>query len=152
MIHASASHIRTLDANSGVILNDYRTLGVFSVFGVAQPAIVGNQMYLASISGWIFAVPVDFIMSHGGVEQPASPADLQAPPIAASFDPSAQPSQNVVSSAAKVFSFYAGGQDNNAFSNQGGKARVWQTPLRDALPLDSLPVDEAIYGPEVGAS
>jgi len=151
VIHASASHIRTLDANSGVILNDYRTLGAFSVFGVAQPAIVGNQMYLASISGWIFAAPVDFIMSHAGVDQPASPGDLQAPPIEASFDPSAQPSQDVVSSAAKEFSFYAGGQDNNAFSNQGGKARVWQTPLRDALPLDSPPVDEAIYGPEVAS-
>lgn len=148
LIHAAGSNIRTFDAASGAILNEFKTLGAFSVFGAAQPAIVGNQLYLSAISGWVFAAPVDFVMSDPGLIEPPPPR-FQAPPIAAEYDASARPARNDVAASPRQFLYYAGGQDNNAFVNQGGPARSWQTPLRDALPLDAPPRDEQIYGPAI---
>lgn len=147
LIHAAGSHIRTLDPDSGAILNDFRTLGVFSVFGAAQPAIVGNQLYLSSISGWVFAAPVDYVTGTPGYTGPPPPTD--APPVAAVFDPRAVPGRAAVAAAARAFLYYAGGADNNAFMPQGGPARDWRTPLRDALPLDAPPRDVELYGPDI---
>lgn len=151
LIHAAGSHIRTLDAHTGAILNDFKTLGVFSVFGSAQPAIVGNQLFLSSISGWVFAAPVDFIMSNPGLVGSAPPVNPQAPPISAAFNPAASPAKNVVEATPKSFLYYAGGQDNNAFVTQDGLTGNWQTPLRDAMPLNAPPLDEALYGAEIAA-
>lgn len=148
LIHPAGRHIRTLDTNTGIILNTFSTLGVFSVFGSAQPAIIGNQMYLGTISGWVYAAPVDFIMSNQGVAA-APPSALQAPPVAAEFNSGAQPSQDVISATPKSFPYYAGGQDNNAYVKPDGVAGSWNTALRDALPLDAPPLDETIYGPEI---
>lgn len=148
LIHAAGRNIRTFDAATGAILNEFKTLGAFSVFGAAQPAIVGNQLYLSAISGWVFAAPVDFVMSDPGFTG-SPPPRFQAPPITAEYDASARPARNIVAASPKQFLYYAGGQDNNAFVNQGGTARSWQTPLRDALPLDAPPLDEHIYGPAI---
>ena len=148
LIYPAGRHIRTLDAHTGAILNTYSTLGLFSVFGTAQPAIVGNQMYLGTISGWVYAAPVDFIMSNQGITT-APAGNPQAPPVAAQFNPAASPSQGAVSSSPSTFPYYAGGQDNNAVVPAGGVARNWQTALRDALPLAAPPLDEVIYGPEI---
>lgn len=148
LIHAAGSHIRTLAADTGVILNDFCTLGAFSVFGAAQPAIVGNQLYLSAISGWVFAAPVDFVMSNPGLTEPV-PTHFTVLPIPADFNPQASPARQVVAASPKEFLYYAGGQDNNAFVNQGGPALVWQTPLHDALPLAAPPLDETLYGAEI---
>lgn len=148
LIHPAGRHIRTIDAETGAILNTYSTLGLFSVFGTSQPAIVGNQMYLATISGWVYAAPVDFIMTNPGVPTPPS-GNPEAPPVIAETHPEAAPSQGSISSSPASFPYYAGGQTNNALVNAGGPARSWRTALRDALPLMAPPLDQAIYGAEI---
>ena len=89
LIHASGRHIRTIDPDTGALLNDFKTAGLIGVFGVAQPAIVGNQAYLAAISGWVYAFPVDFITSNPGYTGGPPPVDFRfdAPPFVANFNP-----------------------------------------------------------------
>lgn len=150
LIHASGRHVRTLDANTGEILNDFRTVGVFGLFGVAQPAIVGKQVYLSAISGWVFSAPVDFLMTQPGVDR--LPDDLPVPKALARADRpggASAPTGRDAARTPKTFLFYAGGQDNNA--NVKGKVatRGWNTALDDALPLEAPPYDVDIYGPEI---
>jgi len=148
LIHASGRHIRTLDAATGEILNDFQTGGVFGLFGVAQPAIVGNQLYLAAISGWVFAAPVDFIMSNDGAE--GFPEDIPDPDVMAEeLNLDRSPAQRVVAQSPRDFLAYAGGQRNNAVVNRGPRDARWQTALHGALPLNAPPLDEFIYGTEI---
>lgn len=147
IIHASGRHVRTLDAASGAILNDFRTSGLLALFGVTQPVVVGNQIYLSSISGWVFAAPVDFISSQPGFS--GLPDEINLPPqVAAFLDSAALPSPEEASQYPNTWLAYAGGQDNNAVVADGPGSTSWQTALTDALPLESPPLDEALYGTE----
>lgn len=151
IIQASGQHVRTLDAASGAILNDFRMPRIFSAFGVAQPIIIGKQMYLSSISGWIYGVPVDYITTSAGFSpdavDPSVLASLPRPPSIS--NPRALPGPKDVIRYPATWLSYAGGPTNNAVVADGPRAFQWRTPLNDALPLDGPPLDEGLYGTEI---
>lgn len=151
LIHAAGPHIRTIDPDTGAILNDFTTAGVFGVFGVAQPAIVGRQVYLAAISGWVFAFPIDFIMTNEGFPGFPNFEDtlFDAPPFVAKFDARARPTGQAIGQTPNRWLQYALNQSNNAYVPKGKLAVNWETPLQDAIPLDAPPFQEAVYGTEV---
>lgn len=147
VIHASGRHVRTFDPATGEILNDFLTAGVFALFGVTQPAVVGNQIYLSSISGWVFAAPVDFITTESGFSD--LPPEISPPLQPASFfDADALPSPGEAGPFPDTWLAYAGNQANNAVVASGVGSFEWQFALPDALPLNGPPLDEAIYGTE----
>ncbi len=151
IIHASAQRIRTFDPDTGEILNDFGTPGVFSVFGVTQPLIVGKQMYLSAISGWVFAVPVDFITTSPGFStEPVKPEHLAlAPRVPEFINTKATPTKKDAGLFPSTWLSYAGGQDHNAVVDDGPKDIQWQTALNEALPLDAAPLDEQLLGSEL---
>ncbi len=147
VIQTTGRHILTFDAASGEILNDFVTVGLFALFGVTQPVVVGGQMYLSSISGWVFAAPVDFVTTTPGFTG-GLPPEVVPPPQRAEFQSGASPSRSESRTFPATWLYYAGGPDNNAVSPKGPKASRWQTALTDALPLSAPPLDEDIYGTE----
>ncbi len=150
LLHASGRHIRTLDASTGAVLNDFETLGVFALFGVAQPAIVGKQVYLAAISGWIFSAPIDVLSTRPGAA--GLPDNLPTPKTLARSEPGSGGSHVGRGAGAitpNTFFYYAGGQDNNAAVAGRIASAGWQTALDDAIPLSAPPRDASIYGEEI---
>jgi len=147
VIHASGRHIRTFDPDSGAILNDFLTVGYFAIFGISQPVVVGDQMYLSSISGWAFGMPVSFVTTHPGFT--AQPPEIPLPPRFATFvNNAARPTASEAGSFPDKFKFYAGGPTNNAVKDGPDDSVSWQTPLTEAVPLTDPPLDETIYGTE----
>jgi outer membrane protein assembly factor BamB len=154
IIQTSRARIRTLDAKTGQLLNDFNTRGLFSLWAVNQPVIVGKQAYLASNTGWLFAAPLDYLMTAAGSPDATALYDPGAvmPPLARQapefFNPAALPKRHQAKKFPGSWLAYAGGQDHNGYSKKGPDETRWQTALADALPLDGPPVDLALYGAE----
>lgn len=150
ILHAEGRDIRTFDAATGAILNDFETPGTFSAFSANQPAVVGNMVYLGALSGWVFAAPLDYLMTSPGFGQrpfpPPHPIPAQKPTF---FNPAALPTKQEAKHFPNTWLAYAGGQDHNAYLPMGPKGIKWSTPLNDAIPLNAPPRDEAIFGTEI---
>lgn len=159
VIEAEGRDIRTFDPNTGQVLNTFTDPGYFGVWGITSPVIVGNEMYLGSISGWVFAAPAKFITTNqGSAIQPFPPSDLTTPPLSASYsNPGAVPTDAQKAGFPATCLASAGGQEHNSvFSSKLG-GLSWHTALGqtktiaaedEALPLNAPPRDEGIYGPE----
>lgn len=149
ILHVEGRDIRTFDAATGVILNDFETPGTFSAFSANQPAVLGNMVYLGALSGWVFAAPLDYLMSSPGFGQrpfpPPHPIPAQKPIY---FDAAALPSKKQAKAFPVTWLAYAGGQENNAFVPNGPDGISWSTPMNDAIPLNAPPRNEAIFGTE----
>ncbi len=160
VIQAEGRAIRTFDPNTGAVLNTFTDPGYFAVWGITSPVIVGNEMYLGSISGWVFAAPATYITtSSGSPIEPFPPSGLTTPPLAAGYyDPSAAPSDAQQAGFPTTCLASAGGQEHNSvFSSKLGGLN-WHTALGPittgdseggALPLNGPPRDEGIFGSEV---
>lgn len=163
IIEAEGINIFTMDANTGAILNDFMDPGYFGVWGITTPVIVGGEMYLGAISGWIYAVPAQFITTNSGtgpapgVSQAISgQGNLAAvttavvPPNPPSYlNPAALPTSDQASQFPSTSFSYAGGQEHNDVSSGSNGQVSWQTPLTNALPLSAPPRDVGIFGNEV---
>jgi len=149
ILHVEGRDIRTFDAATGAILNDFETPGTFSAFAAQQPAVVGNMVYLGALSGWVFAAPLDYLMTSPGFGQrpfpPTDPIPAQQP---AYFNPDALPTQAQAAAFPDTWLAYAGGQDHNGYAATGPKGVWWQNALNDAIPLSDPPRDLAIFGME----
>lgn len=154
VLEAEGRHIRTFDPDTGAVLNDFTSPGYFAVWGIATPIVVGAQMYIGGISGWVFAAPINFIMTSSGgapgsVAPPTNlPLPMQPPEY---FNPQAMPTAMQASLFPSSWLAYAGGQDHNAVVSRGPSNVAWQTALNEALPLDGPPRDESIFGSEVAS-
>ena len=150
LIHAEGDKIRTMDPDTGEILNEFKTRAEnFAIWPITQPVIVGKQLYLGSLSGWVFAAPVEYLMTSPGVGT-APPDGLVLPPrMPDYFNADALPSHKQASQFPRTWLTYAGGQEHNAVLERGPGDIDWQTPLNNALPLDAPPRDAALYGPEI---
>ncbi|WP_020375237.1 PQQ-binding-like beta-propeller repeat protein [Sulfobacillus thermosulfidooxidans] len=156
VLFAEGQHIYTLNPKTGAIVNKFSSHGYFfGVWGISSPVIVDNELYIGSISGWIFAAPAHYIMTHrGGVPAIPNnfPSNLSVPDKAARYDnPLALPTPNQAANFPSVWEYYAGGTDHEGYSSIGPSGVKWATPLNDALPLNSPPRDTAIFGPHVAS-
>ena len=152
LILAEGRDIHTFDPKTGVELNRFETPGFFGVWGINQPVIVGKLFIQSSISGWVFATPVDFITSSEGMgnQQKAPPGSLPSPPQPPEYlNLGARPSPMQARQFPNTSLAYAGGQTHNNVVPGGPSGIFWQTALKDAFPLSAPPLDEALYGKEV---
>ena len=150
IIHAEGRDIRVFDPDTGEILNDFESPGSFAAWAVIQPVIVGNMMYLGSISGWVFAAPADYIMiSPGFGQRPFPPTDQLNPQEPEFLNASALPAQEQAARFPKTWLAYAGGQDHNGYNAHGPRDVSWQAPLDWAVPLDARPGNEDLFGTEI---
>lgn len=80
LIFAEQRDIHVLDPMTGTELNRFENPGLLGLWGINQPSIVGRLMILSSITGWIFAFPVDVILNSKGFEPGKMPTlDFTAP-------------------------------------------------------------------------
>lgn len=151
VILAEGRDIHTFDPATGVVLNRFQTPGLFGVWGINQPVIIGKLFILSSISGWVFAAPVDFITSNSGYPgRPLPPGTLPSPPQLPEFlNPAAQPTASQAKRFPSTWLSYTGGADHNSLVSKGPGAISWQIALEDASPLAAPPLDEALYGSEI---
>lgn len=150
ILHVEGRDIRVFDATTGAILNDFETPGTFSAFAAQQPAVVGNMVYLGSLSGWVFAAPLDYLMTSPGFGQrpfpPPHPIPAQQPTY---FNSNALPTKAQTKQFPSTWLAYAGGQEHNSYVSKGPSGVSWSTALNDAIPLNAGPRNEAIFGTEV---
>jgi outer membrane protein assembly factor BamB len=153
LILAEGRDIHTFDPATGTELNRFEVPGVFGVWGINQPVIVGKLFILSSISGWVFAAPVDFITGDPGYAGPPVPPGLvpvpRRPPEYLNL--LALPKINEAWRFPATWLSYTAGQDHNSVVSGSPGGVAWQTPLTDAVPLDAPPRDEALYGSEVAS-
>ncbi|HAK61337.1 MAG TPA: hypothetical protein DCO77_13330 [Nitrospiraceae bacterium] len=154
LIFAEGRDIHTFDPDTGQELNRFETPGTFGVWGINQPVIIGRLMILGSISGWVFAAPVDYITNFPGVRGenplPIPTSDVTLPPqLPDFFNPLALPTAQEANQFPGTWLAYAGGQEHNGVAAQGPSNVSWQTALNSALPLDARPMDEGLYGTEI---
>lgn len=150
IIHSEGRDIRTFDAETGAILNHFETPGSFAVWGLAQPVVVGNMIYLGSVSGWIFAAPLDYVMTSPGFgERPFPPPHPLPPQQPEYYDPGARPTTAQAAQFPDTWLAYAGGPTHNSVVAKGPRGIQWRTPLNHALPLEAPAYDQALFGPEI---
>lgn len=154
IILATGRDIYTIDPTTGTIDNTFSDPGMLAVWGISKPTIVGNEMYIGSISGWVFAMPANFVMTNPGFPgQPLPPQYAQnlqsqaTPPQPASYyNPFAAPSSSDAAQFPNTWLAYAGNPSHNGVVAQGPSGVSWQTGLNDSLPLSAAPRDAAIQG------
>lgn len=151
LIFAEGRNIYTLDPHNGSVDNRFSVPGYFADWGIVDPVAVGDEVYMGSISGWIFGMPIDYIMTHHGLPFKPFPLGGNFPPpqLPSYYDPSARPTSDEAASFPSTWLAYAGGTDHNGYVPTGPSNIEWQTPLRHAVALTSGPRDAAIYGPRV---
>lgn len=156
VILAEGRDIHTFDPDTGAEINRFETPGSFSRWGVNQPTIIGKLIVLSSPSGWVFAAPIDQIISQPGyaditpslVPQVDTPLPAQQ---AAYFDQDVLPGKAEAAPFPDSWLAYAGGQNHNGFVACWGKPNRWQTALPGGIPLDVPPFDDSLYGTEVAS-
>ena len=154
LIEAAGRVIYTIDPATGQILNTFTDPGFLAVWGIAKPVIVGNELYIGSISGWVFAMPAKFVMTTPGFPAQPLPSQIQAnlpvmPKWPSYFNPMASRFGGWFNSRElypSTWTAYAGGPNHNAYVAQGPSNVQWQTPFAHALPLNAAPRDVNLFG------
>lgn len=148
LIFPVAQHVYTLDAMTGTLLNDYYSPQSYIAYGLNQPVVVSNVMYISSTSGYVYAYPVSYITTQPG------PGPITVPPLplktAEYYDSSALPSNSQKSGFPAQWLSYAGGQGHNSYSATGPSiSKKWTAAMPAALSLTSPPLDSSIFGTEI---
>jgi outer membrane protein assembly factor BamB len=157
IIEAEGIHIWTFDAKTGKILNDYMDTGYFGVWGITSPVIVGNEMYLGSISGWAFAVPVQYVTTNPGPGPVRGVANLlsdgQIPTLAqlvprppSSFDPANLPNPAEAALFPTTWINYEGDPSHTDSYASALPGVSWSTSLPHSVPLSDEPRDLTLFG------
>ncbi|MCY0880563.1 MAG: PQQ-binding-like beta-propeller repeat protein, partial [Firmicutes bacterium] len=67
LLLAQGHHIYTINPQTGAIVNTFGVRGYyFGAWGIASPVIISGELYMGSISGWVFAAPASYVMTHRG--------------------------------------------------------------------------------------
>ncbi|TCV89630.1 outer membrane protein assembly factor BamB family protein [Sulfurirhabdus autotrophica] len=143
-----AQHIYTFDAMSGALLNDYYSPQSYIAFGLNQPVVVGNVMYISSTSGYVYTFPVSYITTQAG----PGPVTVPALPLktAEYYDSTAKPSSSQKTGFPAQWLSYAGGQNHNSYLSTGPAiSKKWASSMLSAISLSSTPLDDAIFGTEI---
>lgn len=151
IIQAQGDTLWTFDAETGAIINRFKTpLHTSATWAVIQPVIVGKQMYLSSLSGWVFAMPVEHVMTTPGIPFPRNEAIRSVPKrTPEKYDPSALPDFAQRAQFARQWRAFAGGQSHNGVVPEGPSNITWATALNNSLALTAPARDEALYGAEI---
>jgi outer membrane protein assembly factor BamB len=148
LIFPVAQHIFTLDPASGTMLNDYYSPYPYAAYGLNQPVVVGNQVYLSSVSGWVHYIPLSTLLTQP--QPPAETVPALALKTAEYYDASAQPSSSQTTSFPTQWLSYAGDAAHTGYSATGPTlSRRWSAALPNSLSLSGAPQGEALYGSEV---
>lgn len=145
-----AQHIYSLDPASGALVNDFFIPYPYASFGLNQPVVVGDILYLSSVSGYVYLMPLDYVLSQPGPLTQAIPAlPLKT---AEYYDSSARPSSSQAAGFPTTSLAYAGGPSHNSYVASGPTlAKTWSKGLVSALSLTGVPLDSGLYGTEVAA-
>lgn len=142
--------VYTLAAATGAILNDFHTPHTYISYGLNQPVVIGNVVYLSSVSGYVHAYPLSFITT-----QPAPAPDIDPPLVrktAEYYEPENAPSSSETSGFPASWLAYAGGPAHNSYLTSGPRLESkWSAPLLFALSLSGNPLDSAIFGTEIAS-
>lgn len=149
LIQSEGNKIRTLDPTTGAILNEFVAAPEsFASWPITQTVIVGGQLYLTALSGWVYALPVAHVMSEPGV---ATRDSLNlALRKAESVNPLAIPFPMFTLQFPSEWLAYAGTPEHNSYLSRGPSGVRWDTKLdaTHSLALRDAPRDEALHGTE----
>ncbi len=150
LIMPVAQHIYSLDPTTGALANDFYIPYPYAAFGLNQPVVVGNVMYLSSVSGYVYLMPVDYVLSQPGPPtQTTQPLPLKT---AEYYDSSALPSSSQRTGFPTTSLAYAGGPSHNSYVATGPTLSTkWSKGLKSALSLTGTPLDSGLHGTEVAA-
>lgn len=150
LIMPVAQHIYSLDPATGVLANDFYIPYPYAAFGLNQPVVVGDIMYLSSVSGYVYLMPVDYVLSQPGPPTQTTPAlPLKT---AEYYDATALPTSSQTVGFPTTSLAYAGGPSHNSYVATGPTlSKKWTKGLVYALSLTGTPLDSGLYGTEVAA-
>ncbi len=149
LIVTAQRHIFTFDPATGALLNDFYNPYPYAAYGLNQPVIVGKQVYLSSVSGYVQYWALDTITTQSG--PPAETVPTLPLKTAEYYDSSALPTSSQAKSFPTTSLAYAGNPAHNSYVSTGPSIRKWSKSLVYGLSLAGAPLDEAIFGPEIAA-
>lgn len=150
LIFPVAQHVYTFDAATGVLLNDYHVPVSYVAYGLNQPVVIGNVVYISSVSGYVHAYPVSYITTQAA---PAPGTEPALPLKTAEYYNSANaPSKSQTSGFPSTWLSYAGGPSHNSYLSSGPSlGSKWSSSLLFALSLSGTPLDGSIFGTEIAS-
>ncbi|MEK7415053.1 MAG: PQQ-binding-like beta-propeller repeat protein, partial [Planctomycetota bacterium] len=149
LLLAAQRHVFTFDPATGSLLNDFYNPYPYAAYGLNQPVVIGKQVYLSSVSGYVQYWPLDTVTA-----QTAPPAEtIPALPLktAEYYDSSARPTSSQANSFPATSLAYAGNPAHNSYLSTGPSITKWSKSLANGLSLNGAPLDEAIFGSEMAA-
>ncbi len=146
LIFPAAQHVFTFDAATGALLNDYHLPVSYVAYGLNQPVVIGNVVYISSVSGYVYAYPVSYITTQAA-PAPGTPPALPLK-TAEYYNSSNAPSST--SSFPSTWLAYAGGPSHNSYLSSGPNlSSKWSSSLLFGLSLTGTAQDEALFGKEI---
>lgn len=148
LIFPVGQHIFSIDPATGSKINDYYSPYPYAAYGLNQPVVVGNQVYLSSVSGWVHYLPLNTLLT-----QPQPPVEtVPTLPLktAEYYDSSAQPTSSQTVAFPTQWLSYAANAAHTGYSATGPTLGArWSAALPNALSLSGTPQGDALYGSEV---
>lgn len=146
LIFPAAQHVFTFDAATGALLNDYHLPVSYVAYGLNQPVVIGNVVYISSVSGYVYAYPVSYITTQAA-PVPGTPPALPLK-TAEYYNSSNAPSST--SNFPSTWLAYAGGPSHNSYLSSGPNlSSKWSSSLLFGLSLTGTAQDEALFGKEI---
>lgn len=140
-------HIFSFNPSTGALLNDFHVPFPYVGYGLNQPVVIGNQVYLSSVSGWVHYFPLQVIFTQPS--PPPEPITDLAPKTAEYYDPSALPDTAQQADFPQQWLSYAGNPGHTSYMALGPSLTTpWSTALANALPLNEQPLGNALFGTE----
>ena len=148
LIFPVGQHVFTFDPATGAQLNDYYSSYPYTAYGLNQPVVVGNEVYLSSVSGWVLYIPLSSLVSQAAPPPQTVPA--LALKTAEYYSSSALPSSSQTANFPSQWLAYAGNAAHTGYSSTGPSlSSKWSASLPNALSLSAAPQDETLFGTEV---
>lgn len=149
LLLAAQRHVFTFDPATGALLNDFYNPYPYAAYGLNQPVVIGKQVYLSSVSGYVQYWPLDTLTTTAAPPTETIPAlPLKT---AEYYDSDARPTSSQVSSFPATALAYAGNPAHNSYLPTGPSITKWSKSLVNGLSLSGVPLDEPIFGPEIAA-
>jgi outer membrane protein assembly factor BamB len=150
LLLAAQRHVFTFDPATGALLNDFYNPYPYAAYGLNQPVVVGRQVYLSSVSGYVQYWPLDTLTTTP--EPPTETVPALPLKTAEYYDSSARPTSSQSNSFPTTALAYAGGPAHNSYLAGGPSLKSnWSRNLVYGLPLSGAPHDASIFGQEIAA-
>lgn len=142
-------HVFTLDPATGALLNDFYNPYPYAAYGLNQPVVIGKQVYLSSVSGYVQYWPIDTVTTLSG--PPTETVPTLPLKTAEYYDSRALPTSTQAALFPSTWLAYAGNPAHNSYLSTGPSITRWSKSLVYGLSLTGTPLDESIYGSEIAA-